>query len=161
MSPPRRSTSMAASTVNLDREAGTMSKTITHKAAMQALEAGAAKAKEIGEPSSLAIVDQGGNLLAFLRADDAALSTVEIAQSKAYTALALRSPSGNWLEIVQPGAALFGLEAHGGRRPFVVFGGGLPVRDGKTVIGGVGVSGGPVEKDIAIAEVMVELLEQS
>ncbi|PDT05991.1 MULTISPECIES: heme-binding protein [unclassified Rhizobium] len=136
-----------------------MIKLISHEAALKALEAGAAKARELGEPSSLAIVDAGGNLLAFLRADDAALSTVEIAQGKAYTALALRSPSGNWLELVQPGAALYGLDALGGRRPFVVFGGGLPVRDGKTVIGGVGASGGPVEADIAIAEVMVAVLQ--
>ena len=137
-----------------------MAKMITHESALKAIEVGAAKARELGEPSSLAIVDAGGNLMAFLRVDDAALSTVEIAQGKAYTALALRSPSGNWLEIVQPGAALYGLDALGGRRPFVVFGGGLPVHDGKTVIGGVGVSGGPVDADVAIAEVMVSALQR-
>lgn len=137
-----------------------MAKLITHESALKAIEIGAAKAREVGEPSSLAIVDAGGNLMAFLRVDDAALSTVELAQSKAYTALALRSPSGNWMESVQPGAALYGLDAHGGRRPFVVFGGGLPVHDGKTVIGGVGVSGGPVDADVAIAEAMVASLQQ-
>ncbi|AZO07922.1 heme-binding protein [Mesorhizobium sp. M3A.F.Ca.ET.080.04.2.1] len=138
-----------------------MTKMITHEAVLKALQAGAAKARELAEPSSLAVVDPGGNLLAFMRVDDAALSTVEIAQNKAYTALALRSPSGNWLEAVQPGAALYGLEACGGRRQFVVFGGGLPVRHAKTVIGGVGVSGGPVDADVAIAEVMVAILEQA
>ncbi len=138
-----------------------MTKVITHEVAFKALEAGAAKARELSEPSSLAIVDQGGNLLAFMRVDDAALATAEIAQSKAYTALSLRSPSGNWLEIVQPGAPLYGLDACGGKRPFVVFGGGLPVRDEKTVIGGVGVSGGPVDADVAIAEVMVATLQQA
>jgi uncharacterized protein GlcG (DUF336 family) len=136
-------------------------KMITHEIAQKAMEAGARKAQEIGEPSSLAIVDQGGNLLAFLRTHDAALSTVEIAQSKAYTALALRSPSGNWLEAVQPGGPLYGLDACGGRRQFVVFGGGLPVKDGKKVIGAVGVSGGPVEADLAIAEVMLDILQQA
>lgn len=138
-----------------------MIKLISQEAALHALTVGAAKARELGEPSSLAIVDAGGNLMAFLRVDDAALSTVEIAQSKAYTALALRSPSGNWLEIVQPGAALYGLDALGGRRPFVVFGGGLPVRDGKSVIGGVGASGGPVDADVAIAQAMVDALQAS
>lgn len=138
-----------------------MTKAITHEAAFRALEAGAAKAREVAEPSSLAIVDAGGNLFAFLRVDDPALSTVEIAQGKAYTALALRSPSGAWLDRVQPGTELYGLDACGGRRQFVVFGGGLPVRDGKTVIGGVGVSGGPVEADLAIAEVMLSVLERT
>ena len=132
---------------------------ITHEAAIKAIMVGASKARELGEPSSLAIVDAGGNLLAFLRVDDAALSTVEIAQGKAYTALALRSPSGNWLELVQPGRELYGLDSLGGRRPFVVFGGGLPVRSGNTVIGGVGASGGPVEADIEIAQEMVDALE--
>lgn len=106
-------------------------------------------------------MDAGDNLMAFLRVDDAALSTVEIAQGKAYTALALRSPSGNWLEVVQPGRELYGLDALGGRRPFVVFGGGLPVRSGKSVIGGVGASGGPVDADLEIAQAMVDVLEQS
>jgi len=138
-----------------------MAKVITHEMAFKALEAGAAKARELSEPSSLAIVDQGGNLLAFMRVDDAALSTVEIAQSKAYTALALRSPSENWLEAVQPGGPLYGLDACGGKRQFVVFGGGLPVRDAKAVIGGVGASGGPVAADVAIAEVMVAILQQA
>jgi uncharacterized protein GlcG (DUF336 family) len=132
---------------------------ITHEAAIKAIMVGASKARELGEPSSLAIVDAGGNLMAFLRVDDAALSTVEIAQGKAYTALALRSPSGNWLELVQPGRELYGLDSLGGRRPFVVFGGGLPVRSGNTVIGGVGASGGPVEADIEIAQAMVDALE--
>ncbi|ASV88414.1 hypothetical protein CES85_3329 (plasmid) [Ochrobactrum quorumnocens] len=138
-----------------------MRKIITHEAAFAALEAGAKKAREICEPSSLAIVDAGGNLLAFMRVDDAALATGDIAEGKAYTALALRSPTSNWLEIVQPGGALFGLEALGGKKPFVVFGGGLPVvTDGK-VIGGVGVSGGPVDADVAIATAMTEALQIS
>lgn len=137
-----------------------MTQMITHEAALKAIMAGASKARELGEPSSLAIVDAGGNLMAFLRVDDAALSTVEIAQGKAYTALALRSPSGNWLEVVQPGRELYGLDSLGGRRPFVVFGGGLPVRSGKTVIGGVGASGGPVDADLEIAQAMVHVLEQ-
>ena len=136
-----------------------MAQMITHEAALKAIMVGASRARELGEPSSLAIVDAGGNLMAFLRVDDAALSTVEIAQGKAYTALALRSPSGNWLELVQPGRELYGLDALGGRRSFVVFGGGLPVRSGETVIGGVGVSGGPVEADVVIAQAMVDALE--
>lgn len=138
-----------------------MASTITHEAAIKAIMAGASKARELEEPSSLAIVDAGGNLLAFLRVDDAALSTVEIAQGKAYTALALRSPSGDWLDIVQPGRELYGLDSLGGRRPFVVFGGGLPVRYGKSVVGGVGASGGPVEVDLQIAQAMVDVLEHT
>ncbi len=136
-----------------------MPKMITHEAAFSALTAGAAKARELGQPSSLAIVDMGANLLGFLRVDDAAFGTGEIAQNKAYTAAALRAPTGNWLETVQPKAPLYGLE-RSVSRPFVVFGGGLPVYDGKTVVGGVGVSGGPVESDEAIAAAMVAIIQK-
>lgn len=136
-----------------------MLRLISHEAAMRALEAGAAKARELGEPSSLAIVDSGGNLLAFLRADDAGLATVDIAQNKAYTSAALRSPTGNWMEISQPGAPLYGLE-RSGNRPYVLFGGGLPIIHEGRVIGGVGVSGGPVEADVAIAEAMLAALAE-
>jgi len=135
-----------------------MLKLISHEVAMKALDAGAAKARELGEPSSLAIVDAGGNLLAFLRVDDAALATVEIAQNKAYTSVALRSPSGDWMDISQPGAALYALE-RSTAKPYVIFGGGLPVADNGTVIGAVGVSGGPVDADVAIAQVMVSAIE--
>ncbi|PDS27461.1 GlcG/HbpS family heme-binding protein [Rhizobium phaseoli] len=134
-----------------------MVRIITHEEALNAIAAGAAKVREMKQPSSLAIVDLGGNLLAFLRVDDAALSTVQIAQNKAWTSLALRSPSGQWMEAVQPNAPLYGLESVGAR-PFVVFGGGLPItRDGK-VVGAVGVSGGPVDDDLAIAEAMLAAL---
>ena len=136
-----------------------MLKLISHETAMRALAAGAAKARELGEPSSLAIVDSGGNLLAFLRADDAGLGTVDIAQNKAYTSAALRSPTGDWMEISQPGAPLYGLE-RSGSRPFVLFGGGLPIVNEGTVIGGVGVSGGPAETDVAIAQAMLAALAQ-
>lgn len=132
---------------------------IDHETALKALRAGASKARELGQPSSLAIVDMGGNLLAFLRVDDAAFATVEIAQNKAYTAAALRSPTGNWLEVSQPNGALYGLE-RSVSRPFVVFGGGLPIFDGKRVVGGVGVSGGPVDTDVAIAGEMVAVLQE-
>lgn len=137
-----------------------MVKQITHESALRALMAGISKAKEMAQRSSLAIVDMGGNLIAFMRVDDAAFGTVEIAHNKAYTAAALRAPTGNWLDTVQPGAELYGLEKSSGSRPFVVFGGGLPVYDGHTVIGGVGVSGGPVEADEAIAQAMVSVLQQ-
>jgi uncharacterized protein GlcG (DUF336 family) len=138
-----------------------MSKTITHEAALRALHAGVAKANELAQRSSLSIVDAGGHLVASVRVNDAAFGTIEIAHNKAYTAAALRFPSGHWMKAVQPGADLYSLERSGSSRPFVVFGGGLPVKDGEDVIGGVGVSGGPEDADVAIAESMVAALRES
>lgn len=136
-----------------------MSKKITHELAQKAIEAGARKCRELSEPSTLAIVDASGHLLAFLRVDDAAISTLHIAQSKAYTSACLRSPTDQWMDLVQPGQPLYGLENTSAGLPYIFFGGGLPVSDGAQVIGAVGVSGGPAEIDIEIGKVMVAVLE--
>ncbi|GGW39606.1 hypothetical protein GCM10011452_29880 [Gemmobacter lanyuensis] len=136
-----------------------MSKRITHDLAQRALAAGAAKCRALNEPSALAIVDAGGHLLAFLRVDDAAISTLNIAQSKAYTAACLRSPTHQWMEAVQPGGPLYGLEQTSAARPYIFFGGGLPVFDGTRLMGAVGVSGGPAEIDIEIAQEMIVALQ--
>lgn len=136
-----------------------MSKRIPHEMAQKALAAGIAKCREIKEPSALAIVDAGGHLLAFLRVDDAAISTLKIAQSKAYTAVSLRAPTDKWMDLIQPGAPLFGLENTSAGLPYVFFGGGLPVFANGEVVGAVGVSGGPAEADIEIAQEMVAVLQ--
>jgi uncharacterized protein GlcG (DUF336 family) len=135
-----------------------MHKRITHGLAAKALEAGARKCQELKEPSALAIVDAGGHLVAFLRVDNSAISTLKIAQGKAYTAACLRSPTHQWMDLVQPGAALYGLEHTSAAQPYIFFGGGLPVFDGGEIIGAVGVSGGPAEVDIEIGNAMIAAL---
>ena len=137
-----------------------MVKHINHDVALKAINAGVAKARELDQRSSLVIVDAGGNLVAMIRVDDAAFGTIEIAHNKAFTSAALRAPSDRWMDLVQPGAVLYGLE-RSCARPFVVFGGGLPVHDNEQVVGAVGVSGGPVEADVAIARAMVDILEKN
>ncbi|CAI8882092.1 hypothetical protein D3C76_647780 [compost metagenome] len=136
-----------------------MTNRITHEAALLGLAAGIRKAKELNQRSTLSIVDDGGHLIASVRVDDAAFGTIEIAHNKAYTAAAFRQSTAAWMEVVQPGAALYGLE-RSCARPFVVFGGGIPIVDGNSVIGGVGVSGGPVEADEAIANSIVSAIQQ-
>ena len=55
------------------------------------------------------------------------------------------------MTTVQPGAALYGLESHL-QGKVVTFGGGYPLwRDGQ-LIAGLGISGGSVEQDMAIAQ---------
>lgn len=152
--------STAASTTNGVEGINSLAKHINHEIALKAINAGVAKARELKQRSSLVIVDAGGNLIAMIRVDDAAFGTIEIAHNKAFTSAALRAPSDKWMELVQPGAALYGLE-RSCARPFVVFGGGLPVCDDEQVVGAVGVSGGPVEADVAIAQAMVNVLQRN
>jgi uncharacterized protein GlcG (DUF336 family) len=130
---------------------------ITLEQAQRGLRAGLQKAAEMKSASSIAILDSGRNLVAFVRMEDALLASIEISRNKAYTAASMRMKTGDLAAYVQPGAPLFGLEvAH--NPAFVVFGGGAPViKDGKFV-GAVGVAGGMVPDDEAVAAAVVEAI---
>lgn len=118
--------------------------------AQHAIEAALAKAAEIGSPSSVAVVDAGRELLAFARQDGALLASVEISIGKAYTARSLNMNTGDIGPLTQPGQPLYGLEGTH-RRSLVSFAGGRPLRRGDEVVGAVGVAGGTVDGDDAIA----------
>ena len=113
-----------------------------------------AKATETGVPSNIAVVDAGGNLLAFVRMDEAWLGSIDIAIHKAFSARAFDMSTEALSKMAQPGKPLFGIEATNHER-IVIFGGGIPVKRGDAVIGAVGASGGTVDQDIKIAEAAV------
>src|SRR5580692_11198499 len=60
---------------------------ISFELARKMVDAVVAKAKEIGASENVVILDDGGNLKAFIRMDRAPIPTIEMAQNKAYTAL--------------------------------------------------------------------------
>jgi uncharacterized protein GlcG (DUF336 family) len=133
---------------------------ITASECQAAINAAMKASLEMGVPMTIAIVDAGRNLLAFLRMDGALLGTIEIAQSKAYTARTVNMRTSVIGPLVQPGQPLFGLETTH-RNPLTVFGGGVPVTRNGKVVGAVGASGGSVEQDEVIADVAVGVLEAS
>lgn len=132
---------------------------MTEESALAALKVGLDRAAELGEPSCVAIVDSGGNLTAFARSNDAAFGVGEIAINKAYTAAALRCRTEDLYQDSQPGGESYGLEVSGRGRPFVLFGGGAPIRRDGVIVGAVGVSGGPVSADLKIADAMLQYLQ--
>lgn len=109
------------------------------------------KATEIGVAMNVAVVDAGNNLTAFVRQDGAWLGSIEIAHDKAFTARAFDMPTADLVEATQPGAPLYGIEVSN-RGRVIVFPGGIPLRDGSGIIGAIGVSGGQVDQDQAVAE---------
>jgi uncharacterized protein GlcG (DUF336 family) len=124
---------------------------ITHEQLQRGFAAGLKKAQELKSPSSIAVVDAGRNLLGFLRMDGALLASIEISQRKAHTARSLNMKTGDIMPLVQPGQPLYGMET-GHQPPFIVFGGGTPVTRGSNIVGAVGVAGGMVPNDEAVAE---------
>lgn len=114
------------------------------------------KSKELGVPVVFAAVDEGGNLALLQRMEGALLGSVKVAAGKAYTACAFKLPTHVLGEEGKPSGSLYAIDTTDPGN-IVLFGGGFPyVVDGK-VVGGVGVSGGTVEQDMAIARYALNL----
>ena len=109
-----------------------------------------AEAEVRGAAMGAAVVDAGGNLVAALRMDGAQLVALPLATDKAYTAVALGAPTETWAESTAPGGGDWGMSTSLGGR-LVVFAGGLPIRVGSALLGGVGVSGAAAAVDRACA----------
>lgn len=108
------------------------------------------KAQEIKIPVNIAVVDAGGNLKAFARMDDAFLGSIDIATKKAVTARFFNMSTRTLGAAAQPGQPLYGIEAS--NDGLIIFAGGVLLTDKTgTIIGAVGVSGGTVDEDEAIA----------
>ncbi len=103
---------------------------------------------------SAAVVDAGGNLVAFGRMDGAEIAGPALAVDKAYTAVANSIATAELAVLAAPGGELFGLQANGGGR-FVIFGGGIPLRAEGEIVGAIGVSGASTADDVACAEAAV------
>jgi len=125
---------------------------------MKMLEAACKKAEELNIKVNVAIMDEGANLKGFVRMDDAPLLSVGIAQNKAYTAAAFGRATADWYPMIQKEPALMHGIVHTDR--LVIFGGGLPLYIGEHLVGGIGVSGGSADEDVACAEAAVRVLEQ-
>ncbi|WP_458098181.1 GlcG/HbpS family heme-binding protein [Roseomonas sp. WA12] len=123
---------------------------ITRQQAEAALVAASAEAEVLGVPMSIAVLDAGANLKAFMRMDGALLGSVDIAIGKAKTAVLFGLSTESVGDFSRPGGSSPGLEQTNGG--LVVFAGGLPMHalNGE-VIGGIGVSGGAVTQDRQVA----------
>jgi uncharacterized protein GlcG (DUF336 family) len=145
---------------------------ITLSLAARMTEAAVVRATELGALVSAAVVDAGGHLVHFQRMDRAEIAGPTLAVDKAYTAVAHRIATADLTALAAPGGPLAGLQANGGGR-YVVFGGGLPcwsaeqpesggaVGGGAVVVGGIGVSGGTTEQDVACAEAALAVFRRS
>jgi uncharacterized protein GlcG (DUF336 family) len=119
---------------------------LTLAAARAVIAAAISGAHDEGVPVAVAVVDGGGQLVAFERMDAADLVTVTLAQDKAWTALMNGMPTAELAPIAQPGAEFFGYHTIRGGRT-IIFAGGLPLRRGNVLVGAVGVSGGSADQD--------------
>lgn len=102
---------------------------------------------------AIAILDEGGHLLHFVRMDGATPANAAIAVEKGRTAAISRRSSGKWEEIVK-----------GGRTSMLKMPGILPVQGGMPIVaegscvGAVGVSGVQSHQDEQIAQAGIDAL---
>jgi len=128
---------------------------VTLEQAVACIERGGAKARSGGFLVAIAVVDEGGHLVACHRMDGALWITPEIARAKANAAAAFRTTTLDMEERFSKGSRqLFaGNVASLGDYQLVFGRGGVPVVENGQVVGAVGVSGAvPADNDHAIAD---------
>ena len=113
------------------------------------------EAEKIGQPMNVAVVDEGGNLIAFERMANAWLGSIDIAQKKAWTSRAFDITTKDLGTFSQSGDQFFGIHASNDGK-VMIFAGGIPLKKDGKVVGAIGVSGGTGKQDQAVAEAGVK-----
>ena len=114
---------------------------------------GLAKARELGFEVAIAVVDEGGHLVACDRMDGALWVTPEIARAKANAAAGFRASTHDLEERFTKRMLFADNVATLGDYAFVFGRGGVPVVTDGRVVGAVGVSGAvPADNDHTIAD---------
>jgi glc operon protein GlcG len=122
---------------------------LSHNEALSLVDSVRANAEKAGEAVCVAVCDSHGELLAFLRMDGCPVSSVYVAQNKAFTAARERTASGTLgKNILDSGHPMTNF----GSLRYTTWPGGLPILYAGTTIGGIGVSGLTGEEDAQLAD---------
>lgn len=105
-------------------------------------------AKNIGIDIVFSLVDKYGLQRFYFAMPNALLVSHTLATKKAYSAVAMKMPTHQLAQIMQPNTALFGVESIAN---ICGVGGGFPCLHNNVIIAGIGISGGTVEEDMLIA----------
>ena len=124
---------------------------LTLKDATRVIMAAEKKAQEVGQPMNIAVVDEGGNLKAHVRMDNAWIGSIDISINKAFTSRAFDIETKELAKHSQSGGQFFGIHVSNHGR-IMIFAGGMPLKKDGKVVGAIGVSGGSGEQDQAVAE---------
>ena len=132
---------------------------ITLDSAKRLIEAIEQEAQRRGKKAVIAVCGPDGNPIAVHVMDGAFLVSFDVAIKKAYTSVAVKMTTLELSALAQPGGTFYGLDKMDNGK-IVIFGGGVPLKVGDTIIGGLGVSGGTGEEDHSLAEYGLSILDQ-
>src|SRR5258708_28313171 len=90
------------------------------------------KAKSIGCPQNIAVVDAGGNLIAHARMDGARIGATDIAINKAWTARAFDMETAELSRYSQPGGPFYVIHASN-HVLLIIFAAGVPSHQNRTI----------------------------
>ena len=116
---------------------------ISLERAQAVIHAAVAEAKKRDWKMNVAVVDSGGNLVAFQRMDGAQLASIQIAEKKARAAVTFRRDTKVFEDGIQLDHLEFLLTFDG----LVASRGGIPLIVQGKVVGGLGCSGGTSSQD--------------
>jgi uncharacterized protein GlcG (DUF336 family) len=110
------------------------------------------KAAQIGIKVTVAIVDEGGLLIALARMDGAPPLSPQLAEAKAVGAAMFLRDGAALAQMAQDRPGFFSAADRLVRVPLIPGLGSVPIQHDGKVIGAVGVSGGKPEQDMECAE---------
>jgi glc operon protein GlcG len=126
---------------------------LTNAGAQTAMKAAEQMAAELKAPSAIAVVDQGGNLLAFERLDGVRIGSIGLAIGKARSAALLQRPTEQIEDNINKGRTAFVTAG------FMSLRGGVPIRVNGQVVGAIGVAGLNKDNDVKIATAAAQQVE--
>lgn len=117
------------------------------------------EARRRGKNAVIAVCGPDGNPVAVHVMDGAFLVSFDVATKKAYTSVAVKMSTKELSTLAQPGGTFYGVDKMDGGK-IVIFAGGVPLKVGDTIIGGLGISGGTGEEDHSLAEYGLSVLHE-
>ena len=129
---------------------------ITLDRAQAVIHAAVAEAKKRDWKMNVALVDSGGNLVAFQRMDGAMLASIQIAEHKAKAAATFRRET----KVFEDGVNLLHLNYLLAFDGIIASRGGIPLIEQGTIIGAIGCSGGADSQDEIVSQVGAALINQ-
>ena len=124
---------------------------LTLEGAEAIMAAAKAQAARMGKPMNIAVVDDGGFLLAFARMDGAKPASIDIAMNKAHAAAIRRQNTGPARSGEEASVLLSLGLAIGSRGHQTPIRGGLVLEVNGECVGAIGVSAGTEDEDVEVA----------
>jgi glc operon protein GlcG len=130
---------------------------LSHADAMKVITTIQRELEKEGKGAAIAVVDEHGELVAFLRTDGCRLPSINIAINKAFTAARELKESK---EVGDSSRQNGWPMTNFGDPRYTAWGGGVPLLYEGQVIGGVGVSSLPEEEDMVLARLGAQALAE-